>query len=95
MSGEHAPSLEESPATRVITNVEEYFELDSCRAWCDDNQYQNVALQFPDYLLAYSPMVRACFVSVFSVLHPQGSVQGSFLFSSRVAARPLFDERVI
>jgi len=49
--------MEEELATHTIEDVEDYLELESCMKWCEDNNFRNVALQFPDHLLAYSTRV--------------------------------------
>ena len=59
MSGELPPCLEDQLETCDISDVEEYFELDSCKKWCEENNFKNVALQFPDHLLAHSTKVSS------------------------------------
>lgn len=95
MSEEHAPSLEEPPATRVIANVEEYFELESCRAWCDDNNYHNVALQFPDHLLAYSPTVYNALTTSTTHFHILADTNYGACCVDEVAAQRLSTQAII
>ena len=40
-----------------VENVSEVFEVDRCVQWIKENNLERVALQFPDHLISYSPIV--------------------------------------
>ena len=50
-------------STDLITDLALYFETVRSAAWCKEHQFSNVALQFPDTLLAYAPQVKHCVIT--------------------------------
>ena len=40
-----------------VENVSEVFDVDRCVQWIKENNLERVALQFPDHLISYSPIV--------------------------------------
>ena len=51
------PCLEGNIVTTKVDDISDFFEIEKCCSWCKQYGFVNVALQFPDNLLSYSPSV--------------------------------------